>query len=313
MVESMDGSMTATKTMKAVRIHTFGGPDVLQLEDVPVPEPKADEVLVRIHAAGVNPVDWKIREGMVGSLSLPSIMGSDFSGVIESAGSQVKAFFPGDEVFGSVSDDSGSYAEHATAPVSQITMKSAALSHVQAAALPIAGLTAWQALFDKADVQPGQRVLIHAAAGGVGHLAVQFAKWKGAYVFGTASEKNAKFVRGLGADLFIAYRTEQFEDIARDVDMVLDTMGGATQERSWKTLKPGGILVSLVQEPSKAPAGVRGVLMRADHARPDELAKIGELVAAGTVRVDISTVLPLKEERKSHELSQQGRTRGKIV
>ncbi len=312
----MPATMTMRTTMKAVRIHAFGGPDVLRLEEVPVPEPKAHQILVRVHAAGVNPVDWKIREGHLGQFPLPSIMGSDFSGVIERLGPGVGNFRVGDAVFGSVADESGSYAEYALAPVSHVAGKPEALDHIQAAALPIAGLTAWQALFDKADLQPRQTVLIHGAAGGVGTFAVQFAKWKGARVIGTASARNAAFVRELGADEVIDYQTTRFEEAARDVDVVLDTIGGETQARSWRVLKRGGILVSIVQPPAPEAAadrGVRGVFMRADHNRNDELARIADLLASGQVKVPIETVLPLNEARRAQELSQQGHVRGKIV
>ena len=187
--------MPATMTMKAERIHSFGGPDVLHLEEVELPQPGPHEVLVRVHAAGVNPADWKMREGKYGNPTLPSILGWDFSGVIEAIGPSVELFRVGEEVFGCASEKSGSYAEYALAPTNQVAEKPQALDHIQAAALPIAALTAWQALFDKANLQPGQRVLIHAAAGGVGSFAVQFAKWKGAYVDGHRLGRP----RGLGA------------------------------------------------------------------------------------------------------------------
>jgi len=270
---------------------------------------------VRIHAAGVNPLDWKIREGHLGSVSFPSMVGSDFSGVVEALGSRVSGFRQGDEVFGDVADESGSYAQYATAPVSQVARKPAGLDHVEAAALPIASLTAWQALFDKADLKAGQKILIHAAAGGVGSVAVQLAKWKGAFVIGTASAHNLEHVRSLGADEVIDYSATRFEDVVRDVDVVLDTIGGNTQERSWAVLKKGGILVSLVQPPSpeKKANGARGEFMRADLARADELARMAELVVNGKLKVNVETILPLHEAAKAQELSQRGHTRGKIV
>src|SRR6516225_1592846 len=175
-------TMTKTTTMKAACIHAFGGPEVLRVEEVPKPEPQSEQILVHVRAAGVNPVDWKIREGQFGKIPLPSIMGSDFSGVIEALGPKVEEFRVGQAVFRTVADESGSYSDFALAPTSQVAEKPAALDHETAAALPIAGLTAWQALFDKAELQPGKKVLIHAAAGGVGSLAAQFARWKGARV-----------------------------------------------------------------------------------------------------------------------------------
>ena len=308
--------MTMTETMKAVRIHAFGGPDMLLYEDVPRPEPQANEMLVRVHAASVNPVDWKIREGFFGQSPLPQIMGSDFSGVVEARGSDLQEFHIGEAIFGTVTDESGSYAEYALTTVPQVARKPAEVDHVHAAALPIASLTAWQALFDKANLQAGQKVLIHATAGGVGGFAVQFANWKGAHVIGTASAQSHNFVRQLGAEEVIDYRSTKFEDLVRDVDVVFDTIGGETQERSWKVLKRGGILVSVVQPPSEQKAaayGVRAVFLRSDHNRGDQLARIADLVVSGQVKVHVETVLPLSEARKAQELSQSGHAHGKIV
>ncbi len=302
--------------MKAVRIHAFGGPDVLRLEEVPIPDPKPEEVLVRVYAASVNPVDWKIREGKLGKIPLPSIVGSDFSGEIEALGPGVTDFRVGEAVFGVVGDDSGGYTEYALAPLSQVAEKPPGLDHLEAAALPIASLTAWQALFDSADLQSGQKILIHAAAGGVGHMAVQFAKWKEAHVIGTASAEHAAFVRQMGADEIIDYKKVKFEEVVRDADVVLDTIGGETQERSWKVLKKGGILVSTVAPPAKEIAdahGVRGVFLLSNAKRKDELAFIAELVASGRIKVHIDTILPLSEARKAQEMSQHGHVKGKIV
>ena len=312
----MPAITTRMAAMKAVRIHSLGGPEVLRLEEVTRPEPNMNELLVHVHAAGVNPVDWKIREGRLGRIPLPSIMGSDFSGVIEALGPGVTDFRVGEAVFGSVADESGSYAEYALAPVAQVAEKPAGLDHLKAAALPIAGLTAWQALFDAAGLRGGQKILIHAAAGGVGSLAVQFARWKGAYVIGTASRRHIDFVKQLGADEVIDYRTTQFQELVHEADVALDTIGGDTQERSWKVLKKGGTLVSIVQPPSDAVAaahGVRGLFMRCDHTRRDELAQIAELVVRGQVQLNIDKVLPLSEARKAQEESQSGHAQGKIV
>jgi NADPH:quinone reductase-like Zn-dependent oxidoreductase len=312
----MAAIMTRTATMKAVRIHSFGGPEVLRLEDVPTPEPKPDELLVRVFAAGVNPVDWKIREGLLGKVPLPTIMGSDFSGEVEAVGRDVTDFHVGQPVFGVVGDESGSYAEFVLAPAAQVAEKPANLTHIEAAALPIASITAWQALFDVANLQRGQKVLIHAAAGGVGTFAVQFAKWKGAHVIGTASSHHLDFVRQMGADEAVDYRSTRFEDVVRDVDVVFDTIGGETQSRSWKVLKRGGILVSIVQPPDKDAAaahGVRGEFHVSNHIRKDELAKIADLAAHGQLKILIAAKLPLAEARKAQELSQTGHTNGKIV
>jgi NADPH:quinone reductase-like Zn-dependent oxidoreductase len=312
----MAAIMTRTDTMKAVRIHSFGGPEVLRLEDVPTPEPKPDELLVRVYAAGVNPVDWKIREGRLGEITLPAIMGSDFSGEVKALGRGVTEFHVGQSVLGVVAEESGSYAECALAPASQVVEKPASLSYTEAAALPIASLTAWQALFDVMDLKPGQKVLIHAAAGGVGSFAVQFAKWKGAHVIGTTSAQHTDFVRQLGADETIDYRARRFEDVVREADAVLDTIGGDTQDRSWKVLKRSGVLVSIVQPPPQDTAaahGVRGEFLICDHCRKDELATIVELVRSGQIKVFVAATLPLREARKAQELSQSGHAQGKIV
>ena len=305
---------TMTETMKAVQIHAYGGPEVLKYEDVPRPEPKENEIVVRVHAAGVNPIDWKIREGYL-SAALPTIMGVDFSGVVESTGSGITKYRTGDSVFGQVTDQSGSYAEYALTLEAYIARKPEGLDHIRAAALPVAGLVAWQALFDTAKLSAGQTVLIHGAAGGVGSFAVQFAKSKGARVLGTASGDHATQLRQLGADEVIDYRKTKFEDVARDVDVVLDTIGGETQERSWKVLKAGGVLVSLVQPPSaeKAAAhGVRGFVVY-QKGNGEQLAAIADLVSKGKVKVNVETVLPLMEARKAQELSKSGHSGGKIV
>jgi len=305
-----------TETMKVVQIHSFGGPEVLQFEDAPRPEPAARQVLVRVHAAGVNPVDWKIREGKLGQIPFPSIMGSDFSGEVEALGPNVEEFRVGEQVFGSVADASGSYAQYALAPVSHIVEKPKQIDHVTAAAMPVPAMTAWQALFDEAKLEPGQKVLIHAASGAVGNFAVQFAKWKGAYVIGTASGSNADLVRNAGADEFIDYHKTRFEEAVRDVDVVFDTVGGETQERSWKVLKKGGMLVSIVQPPSEQSAkahNVRGVFMREDATRTEELMQISKLITNGQIKVNVQTILPLSEARKAQDLSQSGHARGKIV
>jgi NADPH:quinone reductase-like Zn-dependent oxidoreductase len=307
-------TLTEKETMKAVQIHSFGGPEVLQYEDVPRPQPKANEILVRVHAAGVNPVDWKIREGYL-TATLPMIMGIDFSGVVESVGSGVTKYRSGDAVFGQVADESGSYAEYAIAMESDIARKPEMLDDIRPAALPVAALTPWQALFDIAQLTAGQKVLIHGAAGGVGSFAVQFAKWKGACVLGTASGAHLEQVRKLGADEVIDYRKTNFEAVAHDVDLVLDTIGGETQERSWRVLKRGGVLVSLVQPPpaeKSAAHGVRGFFIR-QKANGDQLAAIADLVVKGKVKVNVEAVLPLQEAAKAQELSKAGHSGGKIV
>lgn len=306
-------------TMKAVRLHEYGGPEVLKYEDAPRPEPAAGEVLVRVHAAGVNPVDWKIRAGhMKGFINykLPMIPGWDLSGVVEATGPGVTAWKKGDEVYSrpDISRD-GSYAEYISVKGQELGHKPRSIDHVKAASIPLAALTAWQALFDAAGLQPGQRVLIHAAAGGVGTFAVQLARWKGAHVIGTASEKNHALLKELGADELIDYNQTRFEDVVRDVDVVLDTMAGETRDRSWKTLKKGGILVSILGQPSNDDAAKYGVRAAGVFVQPNqaELEQIGSLVDSGKVKPVIEAVLPLKDARRAHEMNQTLHTRGKIV
>lgn len=307
--------------MKAVRIHEFGGLDSLKVEEAPKPEPEEDEVLVRTHAAGINPVDWKTCAGEAIATRLedpfPFIPGWDVSGVIEAAGDGVSAFKVGDAVCGMVRWPlgGGGYAEYVAAPALDLVTKPVNMNHSQAAGLPLAALTAWQALFDAADLQAGQSVLIHAAAGGVGHVAVQLAKWRGAHVTGTASARNETFLLGLGLDRFIDYNQTRFEEVATDVDVVLDGVGGEIQERSWGVLKPGGMLASIRGRPDEQKAAARGV--RAGyvsvHADPEQMRAIADLASAGRLKVHVDTVFPLDEVRKAHEASRQGHTRGKLV
>jgi NADPH:quinone reductase-like Zn-dependent oxidoreductase len=302
-----------------VRIHGYGGPEVLKLEEVACPRPAAGEVLVRVHAAGVNPVDWKVREGQLKDFlkhRLPLVPGWDFSGVVAAAGPGAGRFHKGDEVYSrpDLARD-GAYAEYIVAKEAEVARKPKSLDHIQAAAVPLACLTAWQALFDAASLQRGQRVLIHAAAGGVGTFAVQLAKWKGAYVIGTASRRNHELLRHLGADELIDYQATPFEDAVGDVDVVLDTMAGEVQRRSWKVLKRGGILVSILGPPSAEEAAAHGVRGKPVFVRPNagQLAEIAALVDAGTLTVVVETILPLAEARRAQELSQAGHVRGKIV
>jgi NADPH:quinone reductase-like Zn-dependent oxidoreductase len=306
--------------MKAVRIHDFGGSDVLSIENVPVPTLEPDEVLIKVHAASVNPIDWKIREGgYISEEKLPVTLGRDASGVIEAVGAKVAAqppgFEAGDAVFAMLSAHGGGYAEYAAAKVNEIALKPTSLDHVHAAAVPLAATTAWQGLVDHANVQPGQKVLIHGAAGGVGSFAVQIAKTRGAYVYGTASGEHLSLLRQLGVDEPIDYKSTRFEDVARDVDVVFDLIGGETQERSWAALRKGGILISTVSEPSKEKAAAHGVraMTYVAKANGEELAAVADLIDAGDVRPMIETVLPLADARKAQEISQRGHVAGKIV
>ncbi len=310
---------TAVKTMKAVQIHAYGGSDVLQFEDAPKPKAAAGEVLVKVYAAAINPVDWKIREGYMKEMrkiSFPFILGWDLSGVVEDAGAGVTRFKKGDEVISRPDlSRNGAYAEYIVIKASEVAMKPKSVDHEHAAGLSLAGLTAWQALFDVGGVQPGQTVLIHAAAGGVGSFAVQLAKWKGARVIGTASGENQSYLKKIGVDQPIDYKKQKFEDVAHDVDMVFDTLGGETQTRSWKVLKKGGILVSSVGQPPADQAtkfGVRGVGIFA-QTKPEQLEQLGALVDAGKLKITVSSVLPLSNARKAHDQSQSNHGRGKII
>jgi NADPH:quinone reductase-like Zn-dependent oxidoreductase len=305
--------------MKAVRIHKYGGPEVLQYEDAPRPQPEAGEVVVRVHAAGVNPIDWKVREGHMKDFwphKFPLILGWDLSGVVEELGRGVSRFKIGDQVY-SLPDPTrnGAYADYVVVRESELALKPSSLHHIRAAAVPLAALTAWQSLFDTAQLQPGQRVLIHAGSGGVGHFAVQLAKWKGAYVFATASTKNQDLLRELGVDESIDYTQQRFENVVRNINIVLDTLGGETQERSWSVLKKGGNLVSLVQPPSEEKAEEIGVRAALVGAQPNgaQLAQIAKIIDSGKMAPVIDRIIPLSEVRRAHELSKSGHTHGKIV
>ncbi|MFI8489020.1 NADP-dependent oxidoreductase [Streptomyces rubrogriseus] len=307
-------------TMRAIGQDVLGGPEVLKEVRPERPEPRPNEVLVRVRAAGVNPTDWKHRAtgGFLGEP--PFVLGWDVSGVVESVGIGVAAFRPGDEVFGMLSYPfgHGSHAEYVTAPARTFTRKPSGIDHVQAGALPLVSLTAWQALVERAEVQPGQRVLVHAAAGGVGHVAVQIAKARGARVIGTASAGKHEFLRSLGADETVDYRETDFAEAVKDVDVVLDTIGGDTSLRSLRVLRPGGVVVSILPVGSDdfyeeaGRLGVRAVrmLVDADRAGMEEIAR---LVGAGRLRATIAQTFPLAEAARAHALGETGRTTGKLV
>jgi NADPH:quinone reductase-like Zn-dependent oxidoreductase len=306
-------------TMKAVRIHTQGGPETLVYEDAPRPTPLTNEVLIRVRAASVNPVDWKIRDGYgkeIFNHQMPLILGWDVAGTIEAVGPEVDKFQLGDPVYGYTSLlRDGAYAEFIVAKQEEIAVKPASLDFVEAAAVPVAALTAWQAMFDTANLEENQKVLIHAASGGVGSIAVQLAKAKGVYVIGTSSARNAEFVRELGVDEFIDYQATQFETVVHDVDVVLDTIGGDTQVRSFGVLRKDGFLVSIVEPPSEQLAAQHGVRSKMVGVLPNgtQLSEIAALIDSGKVKPFVETVLPLSEARQAHEMSKSGRTRGKIV
>jgi NADPH:quinone reductase-like Zn-dependent oxidoreductase len=307
-------------TMKAVRIHNYGGSDVLVYEEVPVPEPGSGELLVRVRAASVTPMDWKMREGYVRQwvdVPMPHILGRALAGDVVAIGPDVTGFAVGDAVCGTVNLMKGTHAEYAAVPAAEVMVKPTEMDYESAAAVSFSALAAWQALIEAGSVAEGQTVLIHAAAGAVGSLAVQIGKAHGARVIGTASAANAEFVRALGADEVIDYTTTRFEDVVHDIDLVLDLIGGDTQDRSWQVLKPGGILVSLVSMTPEAQeaAAAQGARAAMVATRPDmaQLQQIADLMTAGRVRSAIGTVRPLAEAREVQELSQTGHARGQLV
>ncbi|MET9441145.1 NADP-dependent oxidoreductase [Streptomyces sp. NPDC006610] len=312
--------MSDVNTMRAISQDGLGGPEVLREVRVERPAPRPNEVLVRVRAAGVNPTDWKHREtgGFLGEP--PFVLGWDVSGVVEETGIGVCAFRPGDEVWGMLPYPfgHGSHAEYVTVPARALAPKPAGIDHVQAGALPLVSLTAWHALVENAGLRPGQRVLIHAAAGGVGHVAVQIAKALGAHVIGTASAGKHDFLRELGADEVIDYRETDFAEAVKDVDVVLDTLGGETSVRSLRVLRPGGIVVSILPVGSDdfyeeaERLGVRAVRMLVDADRAG-LNALAELVGAGKLRATIAGTFPLAEAAEAHRRGETGRTAGKLV
>ncbi|MFO1372316.1 MAG: NADP-dependent oxidoreductase [Candidatus Competibacteraceae bacterium] len=306
--------------MKAVRIHAYGGPDVLHYEEnVPLPPLNSDDILIRVQAAAVNPVDWKIREGYLRKVlnhHLPLILGWDVAGEVVEIGADVVEFKVGDAVYARPNiERDGSYAEYIAVKASDAAHKPVTLDSKHAAAVPLAALTAWQSLVEAAQLSAGQTVLIHAAAGGVGSFAVQLAKAKGARVIATASAINAGLVTELGADEFIDYTKIHFEAAVKDVDVVFDTVGGDTQERSWRVLKPGGILVSVINPPSAASAAAHSARKAFVFIQPSgaQLTAIARLIDEGQMKPIIHTLLPLSEVRQAHAISQGGHARGKIV
>ncbi|GAP45333.1 zinc-binding oxidoreductase [Streptomyces azureus] len=306
--------------MRAISQDVLGGPEVLKEVEIERPEPRPNEVLVRVRAAGVNPTDWKHRAtgGFLGDP--PFVLGWDVSGVVEAVGIGVAAFAPGDEVFGMLPYPfgHGSHAEYVIAPVRALARKPAGIDHVQAGALPLVSLTAWQALVEHADLKSGQRVLIHAAAGGVGHVAVQVAKARGAHVIGTASAGKHAFLREIGVDEAVDYRETDFTEAVKDVDVVLDTIGGDNSLRSLRVLRPGGVVVSILPAGSDdfykeaERLGVRAVRMLVDADR-NGMETIAELAGTGRLRPTIAGTFPLAAAAEAHASGDTGRTTGKLV
>jgi NADPH:quinone reductase-like Zn-dependent oxidoreductase len=305
--------------MKAVVIHQYGGPEQLSYEETEDPSINPDDVLIRVYSTSVNPVDWKIRQGQRKEQAehvFPLILGWDVSGVIEKAGTRVTGFKKGDEVYGRPDlSRNGTYAEYVAVRAGEIALKPKTIGHAIAAAVPLAGLTAWQGIFDHGKLQPGQKILIHGASGGVGTFAVQLAKWKGAYVIGTASAKNIAFLKELGADEVIDYQEVHFEEKLKDLDLVFDLIGGEVQTNSLRVLKPGGILVSTVGIKDMAAVKAKGLQGAQYMAQsiPEQLRQLAQLIDADKIKPVIAMTLPLKDAAKAHRISEQGHTRGKIV
>ncbi|HVJ42392.1 MAG TPA: NADP-dependent oxidoreductase [Dongiaceae bacterium] len=333
-----------TNTMKAVRQYAFGGPEVLRYEDAPLPELKAGDVLVRVRAVGINPPDWYLREGYKmlppewrPQVSFPVILGTDVSGVVEAVAGDVEDFSAGDEVYsmvrfpGGLAGDGRAYAAYVSAPASEVALKPAGIDHVHAAGAPMSLLTAWQFLVDLGHNEPnplqanrhepvpleGKTVLVNAAAGGVGHFAVQIAKLKGAHVIAVASGKNESLLRELGAAEFIDYTKTPPEDVAHDIDLVIDALGGPTTGRFLRTLKRGGALFPVfpLGFSGAEDAAKLGVTVSATQVRSSgtQLTEVGRLLDDGTIRVVVDSTYPLADARKAHERAAKGHIQGKIV
>ncbi len=305
--------------MRAIRLHARGGPEQLVYEDAPLPDPAAGEALLRVYAAGITPTELTWSETYQtpdGHERLPTIPGHDVSGVVEALGPGVSDVSPGDAVYGLIAfPRDGSAAEYVAVRAADLAPKPRTLDHVHAAAVPLSALTAWQALFVHAGLAAGQRVLIHGAAGGVGAFAAQLARWRGAHVSATASARHHEFLRELGVETVIDYRTTRFEEVLRDVDVVLDTIGGDTLERSWRVLRRGGTLVSVAAPPPPEPArdaGTRGIFFIVEPSRA-QLVEIARLIDAGEIRPVLDAVLPLARAREAFERGLAGHVRGKIV
>ncbi|AMR28508.1 NADPH:quinone reductase [Hymenobacter psoromatis] len=333
---------TPTNTMQAIRQHEFGGPEVLRYEEAPIPALQPGEVLVRVHAIGLNPPDWYLRDGYKmlppewrPAVPFPIVLGTDVSGVVTAVAPDVSGFAVGEEVFGMVRfpsfGDSRAYAQYVAAPASDLAHKPASITHAHAAGAAMSGLTAWQFLIELGHTEPnplqpelhrpvplqGQTVLVNGAAGGVGHLAVQLAKWQGAHVIAVAAGTQEAFVHALGADEFIDYTKTNPEDIAHDVNLVVDTLGGPTTGRFLRTLKPGGALFPIfpLGFSGAEEAAQQGFTVSATQVRSNgpQLAELGRLLEAGTVRVAIDSTFPLADARQAHERAAQGNLQGKIV
>lgn len=305
-------SLAGPSMMKAIVVHQFGGPEVLKYEDAPRPEPKENEVLVRVIAAGVNPVDTYVRNGKFGLPTLPVIPGRDVAGIVEETGPGATKFKKGDAVYGNVNN--GGYAEYAVAVEKNIALKPTALDFIQAAAVPVAARTAWNALIETAHLGAGQTVLIQGGSGGVGSFAIQIAKVRGAKVYATASTANQDLLKDLGADVAVDYTKQKFEDVVKDVDVVLETAGKETLERSYPVVKKGGFFISIVGPADPAKVQQYGIqappLASAGWSSLPELTKLFD---AKKLKVVVTETLPLSQAQKAQEQVGTHHTRGKIV
>jgi len=307
-----------TDLMKAVQISSFGDRSVLELNNIDIPTPAENEVLIKVKSAAVNPVDWKIREGYLQPMlnhTLPLTLGWDVSGEVVAAGDQVSHLKVGDAVYSRPEiTKNGSYAEYMTVVADEVAIKPISLTWQEAAGVPLAALTAWQSLYELAKLTAGERVLIHAGSGAVGQFAIQLAKLRGAYVCTTTSSKNTDLVKGLGADQVIDYHQQDFSEL-RDIDVVFDTIGGDTLANSWKTLNKGGRLVSIAADPDQATATEHGVSAVFCFVQPnrEQLDQLSELANAGKLKVNIDSEFGLDEVAKAHERSETGRAQGKII
>jgi NADPH:quinone reductase-like Zn-dependent oxidoreductase len=315
--KSVIAARAGANTMKAIRIHRRGGPETLVYEDAPIPAIEPGDALLRVHAAGVSPAEftWELWETPDGRSRIPFIPSHEVSGVVAAIAPDVRELAVGDAVYGLIDFfRDGGAAEYVAARAVELAPKPPSLDHASAAAIPLSALTAWQALFDHARLAPGQRVLIHGAAGGVGSFAVQLARWRGARVIATASARNADFVRQLGAEDVIDYGATPFENVVRDVDVVLDTIGGTTTEKSWSVLRRNGLLVTLVRQPSDwtAQRAARGLFILVEPRRT-ELNELSGLIDAGIIRTNVEAVLPLDRAREAYERGIREHPRGKLV
>jgi NADPH:quinone reductase-like Zn-dependent oxidoreductase len=306
------------ETTQAIRMHGYGGPEQLRLDTIPTPTAGAGEVLIRVHSASVNPIDWKLREGAGKDwwpLQLPTIIGRDGSGTIVGVGAGVGGFHCGDAVVVLAASDRGTSAEYIVANAADVAPKPASMNFQEAAAYPLVGITAWNGVVETGGLKKGERVLIHGGAGGVGSMAVQIAKARGAYVIATASARNHAFLKELGADEVVDYQTQRFEEVVKDVDLVFDTVGGDTLKRSPKVLVPGGRLVSIVGGLSSQTCTDAGIVCPAekDSAPKTGFAELQKLIDRDALKVHVDAEYPLSDVGIAQERNREGHTRGKIV